>query len=541
MVTTIIVWLQEPGNANSRLSTDRVLWYTGVARFLSPGGGDLSQLTLFPTEPRLSKSKFLSGLQCHKRLYLEIHAPELATEPDEQTQAILDNGTELGELARRLFPNGVLVDFGRTGLEKALTLTDELILDPTVPAIFEATFKFDNVLVRVDILERLSLEEWRLIEVKASTKVKAVHLEDLAIQTYVLRGCNLRLSGVRLMHLNRGYIYPGGPIDLHQLFVQQDLTEDMTDRLPAVPTRLADMKHMLVHWAPPEIKPGNQCHDPYACEFWEHCTQQKPERWIFHLSGPKSTFKKLIEQGIETIDDIPEDFPLSVVQQRMKDNTEWIGPLLKASMQSLRYPVHHLDFETFMPAVPRYPGTRAYQALPFQWSNHIEFEDGSLRHEQYLCTEQRDPREEFAMALLQSVGRAGSICVYSDYEKLLLMDLADALPRLRREIYAVISRLWDLLGVIQRHYYHPDFKGSFSLKSVLPALVPSLDYGDLEIRDGALASLLYHRMVSGSAADTEKDRLITALLEYCKRDTLGMLEVRRALSWKASTLQPTAP
>jgi hypothetical protein len=499
----------------------------------------LSQLTLFPTEPRLSKSKFLSGLQCHKRLYLEIHAPELATEPDEQTQAILDNGTELGELARRLFPNGVLVDFGRSGLEDALALTRRLVADPTVPAIFEATFKFDNVLVRVDVLERLSPHEWRLIEVKASTKVKAVHLEDLAIQTYVLNGCGVCLGGVRLMHLNRAYVFPGGAIDLQQLFVQQDLTEQVTGRQPAVPARLGEMKHMLMQWAPPDIKPGNQCHDPYTCEFWEHCTEQKPERWIYYLSGPKATFQKLIEQGIETIDDIPDDFPLSVVQQRMKENTEWIGPLLKASMQSLRYPVHHLDFETFMPAVPRYPGTRPYQALPFQWSNHIEFEDGSLRHEEYLCTEPRDPREEFAIALLQSVGRAGSICVYSDYEKLLLMGLAEAFPRLRREIYAVISRLWDLLSVIQRHYYHPDFKGSFSLKSVLPALVPSLDYGDLEIRDGALASLLYHRMVFGN--ETDKDRLTSALLEYCKRDTLGMLEVRRALSWKASTLQPAAP
>jgi hypothetical protein len=506
----------------------------------------LSQLTLFPTEPRLSKSKFLSGLQCHKRLYLEIHAPELATEPDEHTQAILDNGTELGELARRLFPNGVLVDFGRSGLDEALTLTHQLIADPSVPAIFEATFKFDNVLVRVDILERVSADEWRLIEVKASTKVKAVHLDDLAIQTYVLSGCGVRLGGVRLMHLNRAYVYPGGVIDLQQLFIQQDLTEAVAGRQPAVPDRLCQMKQMLVHWAPPDIKPGNQCHDPYTCEFWEHCTEQKPDRWIFYLSGPKATFQKLIEQGIETIDDIPDDFPLSVVQQRMKDNTEWIGPLLKASMQSLRYPVHHLDFETFMPAVPRYSGTRPYQVLPFQWSNHIEFEDGSLRHEQYLCTDPRDPREEFAAALLQSVGRAGSICVYSDYEKLLLLGLAEALPKLRREIYAVISRLWDLLGVIQRHYYHPDFKGSFSLKSVLPALVPTLDYADLEIRDGALASALYHRMVFGSEAEVEKIRLASALQEYCKRDTLGMLEVRRALSRRASssktsTLQPATP
>lgn len=504
----------------------------------------MSQLTLFPSEPRLSKSKFLSGLQCHKRLYLEIHAPELATEPDEQTQAILDNGTELGELARRLFPGGMLVDFGRPGLEEALAMTRELIADPSVPAIFEATFKFDNVLVRVDVLERVSPQMWRLIEVKASTKVKAVHLEDLAVQAYVLTGAGLCLGGINLMHLNRSYVYPGGEIDLRQLFVQQDLTEAVSGRLADVPARLALMKEMLMRWAPPDIQAGNQCHDPYTCPFWEHCTEDKPERWIFYLSGPKSTFERLIEQGIETIDDIPADFPLSVVQQRMKENIEWIGPLLKTAMRSLRYPVHHLDFETFMPAVPRYPGTRPYQSLPFQWSNHIELEDGTVRHEEFLCTQPQDPREEFVEALLQSVGRAGSICVYSDYERLLLLRLADALPAFRREIHGVISRLWDLLSVVQRHYYHPDFKGSFSLKSVLPALVPSLDYADLTIRDGGVASLLYYRMISGrSGSDSEGDktRISSALLEYCKRDTLGMLEVRRALSWKATTLEPAAP
>jgi hypothetical protein len=506
----------------------------------------VSQLTLFPSEPRLSKSKFLSGLQCHKRLYLEVHAPELATEPDEQTQAILDNGTELGELARRLFPGGVLVDFDRSGLEAALAMTRRLVGDPAVPAIFEATFKFDNVLVRVDVLQRVSPQCWRLIEVKASTKVKTVHLEDLAVQAYVLTGAGLSLVGMTLMHPNRSYVYPGGEIALQQLFVQQDLTESLAGRLEGVPARLETMKEMLLRAAPPDIMPGNQCHDPYTCPFWEHCTEHKPERWIFYLSGPKSTFNRLIEQGIETIDDIPADFPLSVTQQRMKENTEWVGPLLKAAMRSLRYPVHHLDFETFMPAVPRYPGTRPYQSLPFQWSNHIELEDGTVRHEEFLCETPRDPREEFVATLLASVGRAGSICVYSDYERLLLLGLAETFPAYRREIHGVISRLWDLLSVIQRHYYHPDFKGSFSLKSVLPALVPSLDYGDLTIRDGALASVLYHRMISGGAVlqtapDLAPSNIRSALLEYCRRDTLGMLEVRRALSWKAATLEPAAP
>lgn len=497
----------------------------------------MTQLTLFPVQPRLSKSKYLAGLQCHKRLYLEIHSPELATEPDEQTQAILDNGTHVGELARRQFPGGVLVEFGHSNLAAALTQTRELLGDPAVPAIFEGAVQFDNVLVRADILEQLAAGVWRLIEVKASTKVKAVHLNDLAVQAYVLGGCGVMLGGMRLMHLNKQYVYDGREIDLRQLFVQQDVTAEVTARLPDVPDRLATMKAMLTASSPPDIEPGSQCQEPYACPFWEHCTEHKPLRWIFYLSGGKAAIEKLAAQGIETIDEIPAGFPLSFIQQRMKDNVEWIGPQLKLALETVRYPVHHLDFETVMPAVPRFPTTRPYQTLPFQWSNHVQIDDGTVLHHQYLCDECKDPREELAVRLLAALGGEGSICVYSDYERLVLRDLAEALPLLKRELYAVLSRLWDLLPVLQRHYYHPQFAGSFSIKSVLPALAPALDYSDLHIRDGAQAALAYERMLFGDLGAEEKTRLRASLLDYCKRDTLAMVEIRKVLRQKTMALQ----
>jgi hypothetical protein len=172
---------------------------------------------------RLSKSKFLSGLQCHKRLYLEVHAPELATEPDDATQAILDMGTEIGALARQRFPGGVMVEAGRRHSAYALQHTQGLIQDPTVSAIFEGAFAFDQILVRVDILERVISPSdagatWRLIEVKSSTKVKEVHVDDLAIQTHVLAGTGVALAESCLMHINTQYVFGGGDIDLGQLF-----------------------------------------------------------------------------------------------------------------------------------------------------------------------------------------------------------------------------------------------------------------------------------------------------------------------------------
>ncbi|MFB3108124.1 MAG: DUF2779 domain-containing protein, partial [Candidatus Binatia bacterium] len=211
----------------------------------------------------------------------------------------------------------------------------------------------------------------------------------------------------------------------------------------------------------------------------------------------------------------------------------WISPHLAQTLQSVRYPVHHLDFETFMPAIPLYPGTRPYQPLPVQWSNHIEWEDLTLRHDSYLCRDAKDPREEVAVGLLESLGSEGSICVYSEYERYVLNSLAEAVPALGRELHQVVGRLWDLLSVIQDYYFHPDFKGSFSIKSVLPALVPLLGYEDLEIQAGASASAIYHRMVCYETDWVERDRLASALQQYCARDTLGMVELRRVLWAKA--------
>lgn len=487
---------------------------------------------------RLSKSKFLSGLQCHKRLYLEIHSPELATEPDDETQAILDMGTAVGELARRRFPGGVLVEADYRHAGEALKRTAELLADPAVPAIFEAAVEYENILVRVDILERLRTTPddagaWRLIEVKASTRVKDVHVNDLAIQAHVLAGAGVPLAGTGLLHINTQYVYPGGEPDLEQLFAVQDLTDVTAARQVEVPARLAEMKAMLAAPGPPAIGPDGHCHTPYQCPFWDHCTQQKPARWIFYLPGGDRTFQQLAGRGIQTIDEIPPGFRLSIIQRRMKENTEWIGPGLKAALESVRSPVHHLDFETFMPAVPKFPTTRPYQPLPTQWSNHVEHEDGTVRHEEYLCHEAKDLREELAVALLGSVGETGSICVYSGYERHILEGLAAALPRLRRDLEQVIARLWDLHTVVRDHYYHPQFQGSLSLKSVLPALVPGLGYSDLEIREGGTAAQQYYRMAFEETDWVEKQRIQDALLKYCARDTLAMLELRRVLLGKA--------
>ncbi len=492
-----------------------------------------------PIVPRLSKSKFLSGLQCHKRLYLEIKQPELATPPDPSTQAILTMGTEIGMLAQRRFPGGVLAAPALRQREAAIAHTAGLLQNPMVTAIFEGAFQYDGILVRVDILERMpgrdgTSSAWRLIEVKSSTRVKDVHLADLAIQRYVLRGAGLHVAETCLMHIDTSYRYQGGDVDLQALFALEEVSMIMEARELQVPEQVATMKSVLLEPQPPVIEPDERCHSPYECPFLAHCTKDKPPRWIYHLPGAKKFVHELVRQGISTIDDIPEGTPLTMTQRRMKDHVEWVSAQLGRVLQSVEYPVHHVDFETVMLAVPRFPGMRPYQAIPVQWSNHIELESGEIIHHEFLHGDATEPRKRWAESLIESLGGTGTIVVYSSYEEAMMRQVAEVFPEFREAFSAIMKRLWDLHPVIKEHYYHPAFLGSYSIKSVLPAMVPELSYRDLRIQEGGQAASEYYRMVFVEDDWIEQANIKEALLRYCERDTRAMVELRRALKERAA-------
>ncbi|MFN3680677.1 MAG: DUF2779 domain-containing protein [Nitrospira sp.] len=485
----------------------------------------------------MSKSKYLAGLQCSKRLYLEVHHPELATPPDLATQLVLKQGTEVGRHARCLFPGGVLIDEGPRQREEALARTASVMTDPSVSAVFEGAFQHDGVFVRADILQRDSgpdgnRRSWRLIEVKSSSRVKDIHLDDLSIQSVVLEGAGLLLSAVCLMHIDTNYVYEGGSVDWQKLFTIEDVTIAVANRRIEVPERLTTMKTLLQASVPPAVEPGRQCHSPSQCPFWNHCTKNKPDRWIYYLPGSKDIAERLAKQGISTIDDIPADVPLSPSQRRVKDNVEWISPGLKTALRSIRYPVHHVDFESVMLAVPRFPFTRPYQPIPVQWSNHIEEEPGRLRHQEFLHTEPTDPRKRWAETLIESLGQEGTICVYSSYEEAMMRQLMETFSEFRSAFQSILKRLCDLHQLIKEHYYHPQFNGSYSMKAVLPAIVPSLGYEDLAIQSGAQAAAKYYHIVFVETDWVERVTLQASLLQYCSRDTLALVELRRILQIK---------
>ncbi len=446
--------------------------------------------------PFLSKSRFMAGLQCYKRLYLECYHRDLADEVSEAQQAIFDTGTTVGGIATGLYPGGVRIIEDHLHQEAAVRSTQEVLADPAVPAIYEAGFSHDDVRVRVDILARAG-EAFDLIEVKSSTSTREEHLWDVAVQFHVLAGAGIPIRRACLCHINNEYVYQGGEYELGKLFAIDDITGEAEQLQPLVISELADMREPLREPEPPKIKIGRHCSTPYICPFYGYCHADEPEHAISQLYRARQALLDVLEQaGIRQIQDIPQGFPgLDLIQQRMRDcvasNILYLDPALPAALGKLEYPVHFLDFETFNPALPLYIGTRPYQIIPFQWSDHILEADGTLHHREYLHDGPDDPRESFARSLLETLGSQGSIVVYSSYEASRIRDLAGHLPHLAGDLLALNNRIVDLLILIRNYCYHPEFHGSFSIKSVLPALVPALGYDDLEIHEGSLASAAY--------------------------------------------------
>jgi predicted RecB family nuclease len=259
-----------------------------------------------------------------------------------------------------------------------------------------------------------------------------------------------------------------------------------------------------------------------------------PEHWIIELSGiTQKKLNDLAEMGIDDIMDIPSTTSLTDLHERIRtsvvNNREYVSEELERELTDVEYPIHFLDFETIGTAIPRYVGTRPYQTIPFQWSNHILEKDGVLEHYEYLCNEDKDPREEFALTLLDTLGEKGSIFIYTTYETGIIQALAEEYPEYSDKLINILDRLKDLCAITKKHFYHPGFHGSFSIKSVLPALVPAMNYKRLEIQEGGQASLEYLHMIDPSVSFEEKEKIRQALLNYCGQDTLAMVKIREEM------------
>jgi predicted RecB family nuclease len=483
----------------------------------------------------ISKSRVLAGCQCLKRLYLQVYQPELATQADDADEAILEQGREVGLLARHLFPNGIEVG-GASELDRAIRITKELVANPDVPAIFEGAFHHEGVMVKTDILLRRKQNRWRLVEVKSTTDLKEQHTQDVAIQSYVLSHSGVHLSSAWLAHINRSYVLAGETIDPRQFFLFRNLTRRVQDLQPALESELRTQFRVLAMTSPPDVPTGPHCTDPVICEFFSHCNPPKPNDYIGYLPRLHAgAMEQLNEMGVESIHDIPADFELTEFQRRvctaMQTGQPWFGEELKNEFASLKYPLCFMDFETVNPAIPRFPGMRPYDHVPFQWSVHVQRQPGAApEHFEFLAMDNSDPRYTFVSSLCEALGEGGNIVVYNQqFESQRLWELAGWLPEYTQRIRNIQRRLWDLLPVVRNHIYHPAFGGSFSLKAVLPALVPEMTYEGMEVPNGQVAGLAWEAMIRGNCSQAEHQAKRKALLDYCGQDTLALVKLLEAL------------
>ncbi|MCC6169849.1 MAG: DUF2779 domain-containing protein [Caldilineaceae bacterium] len=476
----------------------------------------------------LTKSKYLSGLQCVKRLWLEEHAPQhLATGGATQEVSRLQ-GVQIGRLARARYSGGVLI--GGAGLE-AVRHTQAALYNGAT-CLFEAAFVYDDILVRCDILRKLPGGRWELIEVKSTTEIRPHHLHDAAVQTYVVRGAGLAVQAVKLMYVNsQGCVFP----DLASFFCETDVTRAVTRLTRKLPANVSKLRGHLARPHAPQVLIGAHCSYPHLCPAKRYCWQHVPPESIFTI--PRLSARKiarLLRRGIVRIRDIPAGFPLTPPQrayvERVLAGAPAIDrPAIVRRLDELAYPIYFFDFETYAYAVPRFWGMRPYQQLPFQYSLHVLEADGSVRHADYLHIDGSDPRAGLAHALVSDIGPSGSVVVYNArFERSVLRDLAYTQPVYRQRLRSIGARLWDQLEIFERHYLDPRFEGSNSIKRVLPVLAPHLSYADLAVQRGDQAQAVWGEMIA-SHDPAHKAQLAAGLRAYCARDTRAMLEIHHAL------------
>jgi predicted RecB family nuclease len=477
----------------------------------------------------LSKSRFQKGLQCEKALWLAVHRGDLSPEPGEALQWVFDQGTEVGRLAQRLFPGGVEVAEGHRQSADALATTRRLLAEGAT-VLYEPAFGYGGAFARVDILAAADDGRWDLYEVKSTARVKDEHITDAAVQAYAVEGSGLALRSINIVHLDTSYVYEGGDYDLGTLFVVADVTEAARAFMSEVPGHLARLLAML-EGPEPEVRIGSACTSPYACDFRAYCDAflpaEHPVTEVPRLS--EARLHALLDAGITCTRDIPDDFPgLSAAQREMVATVKAGEPSVDAAglaraLDALVWPVFHLDFETIAPALPLWPGTRPYHAVPFQYSLHVHGQDGSVEHREYLHPGTGDPRRPLTEQLLTDLGTSGSVLHYTVYERTQLDALAAALPDLADPLAAVRGRLVDLAPLISANTRHPRAAGRSSIKYVLPAWRPDLGYADLSIADGQVASARYLRVLRGEITGPEAERVRDDLRTYCGLDTFAMV------------------
>ncbi|MBK8740503.1 MAG: DUF2779 domain-containing protein [Betaproteobacteria bacterium] len=504
---------------------------------------EVSQVTTVPRV--LSKSKLLALRQCERRLWLEVHRPDLRAD-SAATEKSFQIGHAVGDTARRLYDPagaGTLVDVQAEGFPAALQRSMAL-LQSTGP-LFEVGYSAGGALAFADIMLRTGQGRdagWRMVEVKAATEVKDYHRDDTAVQAFVARSAGVPLKAIALARIDSKWVYPGGD-DYQGLLVEEDLTDEAFGREAEVRDWIAAGQSVVRQRTEPAVATGAHCGQPYACGFHDYCRAQEPVaahpvEWLPRVQT--KVLKALLEQpgilDLAQIDDaLLNDKQLRVKTHTLANSVYFDAPGAAAALQPHRLPACFIDFETVQFAVPIWAGTRPYQQIPFQFSAHRLGANGELTHQGFLDLSGADPSLRFATALLAACGESGPVFVYNKgFESARINELAERFPRHGPALRRLSERLVDLLPIAAAHYYHPSQQGSWSIKRVLPAMVPELSYDHLAgVQEGGAAVDAYVEATHPATPPSRKAELEAQLLAYCRLDTFAMIRIWSVLAGRA--------
>jgi hypothetical protein len=474
--------------------------------------------------------------QCPKRLWLEVYRPDLR-EDSAASEAAFQVGFQVGEVAQRIYDpegRGAVIDAQSEGFDRAFARSAEL-LNTTQP-IFEAGFSAGGALAFADVMLPQTTEGrqvWRMVEVKSSTSVKDYHRDDVAVQAFVARSADVPLASISLAHIDSSWVYPGGE-DYDGLLKENDLTDEAFARAEEVQGWIAQAQGVVAETCEPAIDTGDHCSSPFECGFYGHCSRNdpKPEYPIYWLPRFSSTRRReLAEQGVIDLRSIPDDL-LNDTQLRVKDHTLANAVFFDAAgavadLAPYGYPAYFLDFESIQFAIPIWKGTRPYQQIVFQFSLHTLDASGRLEQTAFLDMSGNDPSEPFAHALVDACGKNGPVFVYNAaFEKTRISELAGRYPHLAEPLCSINDRVVDLLPIARARYYHPSQQGSWSIKKVLPAVVPELRYDDLDgVQDGSMAMDAFLEGIHPDTSAARKAQIEQQLLAYCGLDTYAMVRL----------------
>ncbi len=476
---------------------------------------------------QLTKSRYMTGVTESKReMWFEARG-ELS--PDVGDRWRMEQGNLVSKLAWEEFPEGTFVGGPPS----------ESQLQPTRP-LFEVRFSVGDMTIRVDVLRSAPSSGWVLTEVKSSTMTsrssRKKARQDVAFQAYVLGKAGLPLQGAEVMHLNPEYVHPGDG----DLFARTDLTGELDEQIQEAREKAPEFTSVLGRDKPPNLWPSRACN---TCDCPEAC-HDLPEHSVLTL--PRYYYQgyldELIEEGKWTLEELAGHPNLKPRHQNYIQAAQAGEPYVDTSevrdaLSELEYPLYFLDFEAIDYALPPFEGTSPWEKVPFQYSLHVVKEGRPLGreevgHKEFLGTGEGDPRRPLAERLVQDIGPEGSIVVYNaTFERGILEDLQEAFPQWEDQFQNYTHRLWDQGKIFQDgHYVHPSQKGSWSLKTVLPAFDPDLRYGDLDVQEGMEAVVQYSRMISPETSDSEAREIEEDLLAYCEQDTWAMVVIHKSVT-----------